>query len=313
MWWQCQSPKFDYNSNMPPSPAPSGDRTLSRILDREEYVEQTYFFRTFRDRLADNMPSQEILRTVGEEILATTKLPTAIEFMAAEAEHQGLMSAAMKRLNHYFAPFQAFVVEQAELDRTKLTMDMALEVLEREAAYRAGDGYGRVPCPAGLFVYQFEAMSRNSLGFRDGMEAIAGDPLFNDDWRSWLLKIRHELGTVEFAEMIYTRSEQRVDDINRRRQQEGNDEPYTPSFPLLFNKQAGRIAKANLKRDPLYMFAALQRQLDYPKVPRPERRKERPEFEPHVELRFQRLEAQLQMLEGEIRDDLDLSQFMPKQ
>lgn len=292
---------------MPPFPA------SSRVLDREEYVEQTYFFRTFRDRLADNTPSQQILRSIGEEILATTKLPTAIEFMAAESEHTGLMSSAMKRLGHYFAPFQAFVIEQAELDTTKLTMEMALELLEREANYRAGDGHKRVASADGLFIYQFEALSRNSLGFREGMQAIADDPLLDDNWREWVLRIRHELGTIEFAELVYTRSEQRVDDVNRRRQNEGNSETFTPSFPILFNKQAGRIAKANLKRDPLYMFAALQRQLDYPEVPRPERQQERPEFEPHVELRFQRLEAQLQMLEGEVRDDLDLSQFMPKQ
>lgn len=285
----------------------------ARVLDREEYVEQTYFFRTFRERLDDNMPSQEILRTIGEEILATTRLPTAIEFMAGEAEHMGRMSDAMKRLSHYFAPFQAFVIEQAELDTTRLTMDMALLVLEREAEYRAGDGYGRIAKPEGLFIYQFEALSRNSLGFREGMESIAGDPMFNEDWSEWILKVRHQLGTVEFAELVYARSSQRVDDVNRRRQQEGNSEAYDPTFAVLFDKQAGRIAKANLHRDPLYMFAALQRQLDYPQVPRPERQKERPEFEPHVEIRFQKLEAQLQMLEGEIRDDLDLSQFMPKQ
>lgn len=292
---------------MPDSPAPS------QMLDREEYVEQAYFFRVFRERLGDNVPSQEILRSIGEEILATTRLPTAIEFMAAESEHQGRMSTAMKRLSHYFAPFQAFVIEQAELDTTRLTMDMALELLEREAEYRGGDGHTRVPSREGLFIYQFEALSRNSLGFRDGMPAIANDPMYNDDWQEWIQRIVHQIGTVEFAELVYTRSSQRVDDVNRRRQKEGNNEPFEPSFAILFDKQAGRIAKANLDRDPLYMFAALQRQLDYPKVPRPARQKERPPFEPHVELRFQKLEAQLQMLEGEMRDDIDLSQFMPKQ
>ena len=31
------------------------------VLDREEYVEQAYFFRTFRERLADNLPAQDVL------------------------------------------------------------------------------------------------------------------------------------------------------------------------------------------------------------------------------------------------------------
>ncbi len=38
------------------------------ILDREEYIEQEYFFRVYRERLEENVPSQEILRLVQEEI-----------------------------------------------------------------------------------------------------------------------------------------------------------------------------------------------------------------------------------------------------
>ena len=51
------------------------------VLDREEYIEQEYFFRVYRERLLENVPSQEILKTISEEILATTRLPMAIDFM----------------------------------------------------------------------------------------------------------------------------------------------------------------------------------------------------------------------------------------
>ena len=42
------------------------------LLDREEYIEQAYFFRTFHERLDESLPSQEILSSIREEILATT-------------------------------------------------------------------------------------------------------------------------------------------------------------------------------------------------------------------------------------------------
>jgi len=50
------------------------------LLEREEYVEQAYFFRVFRERLDENVPAQEILSTIHEEILSTTKLPMLSSF-----------------------------------------------------------------------------------------------------------------------------------------------------------------------------------------------------------------------------------------
>ena len=58
-----------------------------QVLDREEYVEQEYFFRVYRERLQEGVPSQEILQTIHEELLATTRLPMAIDFMRAEILH----------------------------------------------------------------------------------------------------------------------------------------------------------------------------------------------------------------------------------
>ncbi len=84
------------------------------VLEREEYIEQAYFFHTFRERLIDGLPSQEILARIGEELLSTTKLPLAVSFLHIEMKGTGLMGPAMERISHYFTPFQAHVINQAE-------------------------------------------------------------------------------------------------------------------------------------------------------------------------------------------------------
>ncbi len=84
------------------------------VLDREEYIEQAYFFHTFRERVMDGLPSQDILARIGEELLSTTKLPLAVSFLCGEIKGTGLMGPAMERLSHYFTPFQAHVIGQAE-------------------------------------------------------------------------------------------------------------------------------------------------------------------------------------------------------
>src|SRR5262245_3186929 len=125
---------------------------MSTVLEREEYVEQAYFFRTFRERVAQNLPTQEVLATLDQEILSTTRLPLAVQFLATEVKHSGLLATGFERLTHYFTQFQGFVVRQAEQEGLKFSMDTALLVLEREATYRANG-----PTRPGLFVYQFEA------------------------------------------------------------------------------------------------------------------------------------------------------------
>ena len=157
-------------------------------LDREEYIEQAYFFRTFHERLNEDLPSQEILASIREEILATTKLPLALDVLRGELMLKGKLCEGMAVLAHYFAPFQTFVMQQAEQDRTKFDQRVALQILEREAKYRAESA-----SPAGLFVYQFECLARNRLGYHDGMTAIADDPMFDADWREW---IRRQLTSI---------------------------------------------------------------------------------------------------------------------
>ncbi|HZW35201.1 MAG TPA: hypothetical protein VFF52_31050, partial [Isosphaeraceae bacterium] len=92
------------------------------VLDREEYIEQAYFFHAFRERLVDGLPSQDILARIGEELLSTTKLPMAISFLHSEIKVSGLMSPAMARISHYFTPFQTHVISQAELDQSRFAM-----------------------------------------------------------------------------------------------------------------------------------------------------------------------------------------------
>ena len=51
------------------------------MLDREEYIEQAYLFRTLGERMRDGAATQEALVSLGHEVLATTKLPLAIDYL----------------------------------------------------------------------------------------------------------------------------------------------------------------------------------------------------------------------------------------
>ncbi len=272
----------------------------STFHERDEYVEQAYFFRAYRERLDENLPAQEILASVSQEILSTTRLPMALEFLNSELMLHGKITGGMSRLTHYFTPFQCFVLSKAELDRARFDMRTGLEILEKEADYLAG----KTVSPQGLFIYQFESISRNGLGYQEGLKAIAEDPMFDKGWADWIAKIRQSLGAIEFSEMLYARSEFRVKEVRKRTE----NPDYQPSYPVLFGVQEGRIAKANRGKDPLYMYAALQRHLGYPKVPRPKKARSK-QIDPFIEQRFQQLETRLKILEAETTGKFDLSQF----
>lgn len=272
------------------------------ILDREEYIEQAYFFRTLRQRMVEEeLPTQNVLERIHEEILAITRLPMAIQFVSTELKHSGLLASGFARLPHYFTPFQTFVIEQAEDERNRFSLEIALQVLEREAQYRSA-----TPTPPGLFIYQFETLSRNRLGYEEGLRRIQADAMFDDDWKGYIEFVRRQMGSVDFADLVYLRSEWYV--IDQRRQ----SPDYEPPLPPMFAEKEGRIAKANRGRDPLYLFAALQRQLGYPEVPRI-RGKEDP-LNKLVELqaKVKNLEARIKLLESEQRGGIDLSEFMSK-
>jgi len=268
------------------------------VLDREEYVEQAYFFRAFRERLQDNLPAQEILARVHEELLSSTRLPLAVQFFAAELKHSGLLATGFARLPHYFTAFQTFVITQAEKETSRLPLNTALLILEREATYRADK-----PTRPGLFVYQLETIARNRLGYLDGFAAMTADPLYDDDWRRFIGSLARQMGDVDFADLVYLRSELYVQEQRR------SDPAYVPSLPPLFGEKEGKIARASRKRDPLYLFAALQRQLGYPEVPRSRQRDEAKTKLEMIENKLRELEMRLKLAEAELRGTVDLSQF----
>ena len=272
------------------------------MLDREEYIEQTYFFRTLRERMIEEqIPTQNVLDRLPEEILAITRLPLAIQFLSTELKHSGLLASGFARLPHYFTPFQTFVIEQAEDERNRFSIDIALLVLEREAQYRSG-----TPTPQGLFVYQLESLSRNRLGYGEGLKSIQADPFYDADWRHYIDFVRRQLGVIDFADLVYVRSELAV--MEQRRQ----TPEYEPRFPPLFAEKEGKIAKANRGRDPLYLFAALQRQLGYPEVPRIKTKDDPNVKIRQLQIKIKELETRIKLLEREVGGKLDLSEFLAK-
>ncbi|MDO5307997.1 MAG: hypothetical protein Q4G03_00660 [Planctomycetia bacterium] len=268
-------------------------------LNREEYVEQAYFFKTFRERLDDGYSSQEILHAMKNELLSATMLPVAVGVLLSEVKLSGKMSVAMARVPHYFTSFQTFVIRQAEREEGRFDFRIALEVLEREAQYRTSELYSA----QGVFFFQFETISRNRLGFDYGLEAVSKDPVYDENWKNWInVVLRRQIGFVDIANLVYVRSE-------HYRLQE-DEEPR----PVLFGEKEGRIAHASAGRDPSFFFSALQRHLGYPAVPRHsiEELREDPataELRRKIEL----LENRLQILQEELKGGLNLERFYVKE
>jgi hypothetical protein len=106
-------------------------------LERSEYIEQAYLYELLEARIIQQVPIQELLEQVRLEIAANTRLPLAIDFLLTELKHSGTMAPAMRRLGHYFTPFQTYLIEEAEADRGKFDMRVALKILRCEVNYRA--------------------------------------------------------------------------------------------------------------------------------------------------------------------------------
>jgi hypothetical protein len=268
------------------------------MLEREEYVEQAHFFQTLAERNQLGASTQDLLSMVREEILSTTKLPMAIDYLAGELKLVGVFHTAMARLPHYFTPFQTFVISEAERDTGRFDMVLALNILAREARYRAEGATAQ-----GLFLFEFESLARNRLGYDKGLAAVAGDDIFDAAWRPWIMVVRHQVGLVDFADLIYVRSEHYL------RRQGASDENLPPERQPLFGEGEGRIALANRGKDPLLLFNALHRHLGYPEVPRPAKPDEAPELVPQLLRRVDRLEARMKLAEEELKGGIDLTRF----
>ncbi len=65
---------------------------------------------------------------------------------------------------------------------------------------------------------------------------------------------------------------------------------------------------ANIGRDPLFFFAALQRQLDYPAVPKSQHTEEVQKLPVFLEARLVKLEQRLKIMEMESKGGIDLKQ-----
>ena len=77
----------------------------------------------------------------------------------------------------------------------------------------------------------------------------------------------------------------------------------------MFGSKEGRIAFANRRKDPLFLFAALQRQLGYPEVPRVKAIDETMQLLPSLLRRVEYLEKRLKLMEDEGKEGIDLTQF----
>jgi len=268
-------------------------------LGREEYVEQAYFFRSLVERIGENEPLQELMAAARDEVLSTTKLPLAVDYLLAELRHAGVFAPAMARLKHYFTPFQTYLIRAAEDEEGRFDLRIALDVLRREAEFRS-----ETPTLQGAFLFQFEILCRNRLSYDRGLKAMAADDLFDDDWKRWIQEVRLRLGLFELADLIYVRSA--YYDRGRAAARDSD----RPRPPVLFGEKEGKIALANRKKDPLLLFSALQRQLGYPAVPRPKPRDATPELVPLLMRRVERLETRLKLLEEEQREGaIDITKF----
>ena len=269
-------------------------------LDREEFVEQAYFFRSLGERMPENTSTQDLMLSLREEVLSTTRLPMAIDFLVSELKFQGVFSPGMARLKHYFTPFQTFLVAQAEEERGRFDFKVAIQILQREAEYRAAGA-----TPQGLFLFEFECLCRNRLRYDRGLDAMAGDPTFDADWKQWINTVRRQIGLVDLADLIYVRSEYYR--VQQQRQGHEDDSPHR----ALFGEKEGKIAMAHRRKDPLWLLAALERHLGYPTVPRPKRPDETREVIPSLLRRMERVETRVKLLEEEARGGIDLTKFYP--
>jgi hypothetical protein len=276
------------------------------MLDREEYIEQGHLFHALSERMAAGIAVQEALGSIAQEVLATTKLPMAIDYLVAELKLFGTLSTAMARIPHYFTRFQTFVMNRAEHEGGRFDMRTALAILEREARYLA-DG----PTPQGLFFYRFECLSRNRLDYQQGMDAVADDAVFDSDWKSWIRTVGRQVGFVDLGDLISVRSPEYWR-LEKREAMLAGREESGPDRVMLFGEKEGRIARANRGKDPLFLFSALERQLGYPSVPRPAPSSPSSESPALLARRLERLETRVKLLEEEARGGIDLSKFDPK-
>ena len=181
-------------------------------------------------------------------------------------------------------------------------MRTGLSVLAREATNRTEN-----PTPQGVFLYQFETLCRNRLRYEQGLQAIAGDPIYDQAWRDWIATVRRQIGVVDFADMIYLSSQYHV--MKQSRNLASDAKAQIEDRSILFGEREGKIAFANRQKEPLLLFAALQRHLGYPAVPRLKPADETVEVIPQMLRRLERIETRLKLMEEEQKGGIDITRF----
>src|SRR5205814_6907953 len=115
--------------------------------------------------------------------------------------------------------------------------------------------------------------------------------------------VRRQIGVVDFGDLVFVRSELYV--TEERRTKPG----YEPPVPVIFGEKEGKIARASRGRDPLYLFAALQRQLGYPEVPKFRQKDDLGATFEVIQTKLRELEMRWRLTESELRASMDLAQF----
>ena len=107
------------------------------MLEREEYIEQAYLFKALGERMRENMATQDLLLWIKEEILSTTRLPMAMDFLAAELKLQGRLPRRWRSWRIISRRFKPMWLARRKTNGAKFDISVALKILEREARYRA--------------------------------------------------------------------------------------------------------------------------------------------------------------------------------
>src|SRR5690606_38806525 len=106
----------------------------------------------------------------------------------------------------------------------------------------------------------------------------------------------------DFADLLYVRSRYYL-------LKHYGDLQAEPEAPVLFGEREGKIAWANRGKDPVFLFSALQRQLGYPRVPRPRPIDESVNLLPQLMRKLERLESRIKLVEEEQRGGIDITKF----
>jgi len=136
---------------------------------------------------------------------------------------------------------------------------------------------------------------------------MSEDAFYDDHWKQWILIVRRQIGIIEIADLIFSRSWHYINLRNRHQTQ-----PPNPEQTVLFGEKEGRIALANSGKDPLFLFASLQRQLGYPKVPRPKPFDDTKNVIAVLQQKLDQLSIRTKLLEDESRGGIDLTQYYKK-